>query len=228
MNMPPARVWLYRRPPPSDVAPSACLRPATPRGDPWPRQNPRLRRLDPHRRARPASSPRSPPRRLALADAEVTTISLADYPLPIYNGDLEKEKGIPENAMKLARLIAAPARRLHRDARVQPFAAAAAQEHDRLGQPHQRRDARHPLSSQGLRHRRDVGRADRRRPRARSISGRCWRPARRAILVPEKVEISRAQDAFDEAGRADRRKPPLKTAEGALPQPRRSRAAIAE
>ncbi len=35
---------------------------------------------------------------LALADAEVTHISLADYPLPIYNGDLEDEKGIPENA----------------------------------------------------------------------------------------------------------------------------------
>ena len=32
---------------------------------------------------------------LALADADVTRISLADYPLPIYNGDLEKEKGIP-------------------------------------------------------------------------------------------------------------------------------------
>ena len=44
---------------------------------------------------------------LALADADVTQISLADYPLPIYNGDLEKEKGVPENAKKLARLIAA-------------------------------------------------------------------------------------------------------------------------
>ena len=36
----------------------------------------------------------------------MTRISLADYPLPIYNGDLEKEKGVPENARKLARLIA--------------------------------------------------------------------------------------------------------------------------
>ena len=44
---------------------------------------------------------------IALADAEVTTISLADYPLPIYNGDLEDEKGVPDNATKLARLIAA-------------------------------------------------------------------------------------------------------------------------
>src|SRR5262245_53691547 len=44
---------------------------------------------------------------LALADAEVTKISLADYPLPILNLDIEKEKGVPENALKLARQIAA-------------------------------------------------------------------------------------------------------------------------
>jgi NAD(P)H-dependent FMN reductase len=42
-----------------------------------------------------------------VADTDVTTISLADYPLPIFNGDLEAEKGVPENATKLARLIAA-------------------------------------------------------------------------------------------------------------------------
>ena len=44
---------------------------------------------------------------LTLIDADVTRISLADYPLPIYNGDLEVEKGVPENATKLARLIVA-------------------------------------------------------------------------------------------------------------------------
>jgi NAD(P)H-dependent FMN reductase len=44
---------------------------------------------------------------IALLDTEVTLISLADYPLPLYDGDLEAEKGIPENVLKLARLIAA-------------------------------------------------------------------------------------------------------------------------
>ena len=34
---------------------------------------------------------------LALADADVTRISLADYPLPIYDGDLEASSGAPEN-----------------------------------------------------------------------------------------------------------------------------------
>jgi NAD(P)H-dependent FMN reductase len=44
---------------------------------------------------------------LAMQGAVVTRISLADYPLPILDEDLEKEKGVPENAVKLARLIAA-------------------------------------------------------------------------------------------------------------------------
>ncbi|MGN6142015.1 MAG: NADPH-dependent FMN reductase, partial [Mesorhizobium sp.] len=43
---------------------------------------------------------------LALEGAEVTRLSLADYPLPIMDEDLEKESGIPDNAMKLARQIA--------------------------------------------------------------------------------------------------------------------------
>ena len=44
---------------------------------------------------------------LALQGAEVSRISLGDYPLPIMDQNLEKEKGVPENALKLARQIAA-------------------------------------------------------------------------------------------------------------------------
>lgn len=44
---------------------------------------------------------------LALQGAEVTRISLADYPLPIMDQDLEKEQGVPENAQKLGAMIAA-------------------------------------------------------------------------------------------------------------------------
>ncbi len=32
----------------------------------------------------------------ALADADVTRISLLDYPMPIYDGDLEARSGPPE------------------------------------------------------------------------------------------------------------------------------------
>jgi len=43
---------------------------------------------------------------LALLGADVTLISLGDYPLPIYNGDIEKDEGVPKNAHRLAKLIA--------------------------------------------------------------------------------------------------------------------------
>jgi NAD(P)H-dependent FMN reductase len=46
-------------------------------------------------------------RTLVELGAEVTHISLVDYPLPLMDQDLEKEKGIPENAMKLGRLFSA-------------------------------------------------------------------------------------------------------------------------
>lgn len=46
-------------------------------------------------------------RELAIQGAEVTRISLADYPLPIFDQDMEREKGIPANALQLSRQIAA-------------------------------------------------------------------------------------------------------------------------
>lgn len=42
---------------------------------------------------------------LALLDVNVTLISLADYPLPIYDGDLESKSGMPSNAANLKRMI---------------------------------------------------------------------------------------------------------------------------
>ena len=42
---------------------------------------------------------------LAFIDADVTHISLADYPMPLYNGDLEHSSGQPENAVKLKRMM---------------------------------------------------------------------------------------------------------------------------
>jgi len=42
---------------------------------------------------------------LTLADAEVTRISLQDFPLPIYDADLEAKIGVPANALKLKQMI---------------------------------------------------------------------------------------------------------------------------
>jgi chromate reductase len=39
------------------------------------------------------------------AGAEVTYIDLIDYPLPIYNGDIEQKEGLPDNALKIKELM---------------------------------------------------------------------------------------------------------------------------
>jgi NAD(P)H-dependent FMN reductase len=44
---------------------------------------------------------------LTLADADVTRISLLDYPLPIYDADSAEKSGLPPNAFKLKQLLAA-------------------------------------------------------------------------------------------------------------------------
>ena len=44
---------------------------------------------------------------LSLADADVTRISLLDYPLPIYDADIAERSGPPEHAVKLKRLMCA-------------------------------------------------------------------------------------------------------------------------
>ncbi|WP_454615836.1 NADPH-dependent FMN reductase [Bradyrhizobium cenepequi] len=44
---------------------------------------------------------------LAQAGAEVSRISLADFPLPIYDGDLQAKSGVPKHAVNLKRMIGA-------------------------------------------------------------------------------------------------------------------------
>jgi NAD(P)H-dependent FMN reductase len=44
---------------------------------------------------------------LAQEGAEVTRISLGDFPLPIYDGDLQAKSGVPKNAVNLKRMMAA-------------------------------------------------------------------------------------------------------------------------
>src|SRR6266852_2632427 len=44
---------------------------------------------------------------LTLADADVTRISLLDYPLPIYDADSMEKSGPPQNALRLKQLMCA-------------------------------------------------------------------------------------------------------------------------
>jgi len=41
----------------------------------------------------------------AQAGVDVTRISLGDFPLPIYDGDLQAKSGVPKNAVNLKRMI---------------------------------------------------------------------------------------------------------------------------
>src|SRR6266481_5245793 len=41
----------------------------------------------------------------AQAGVDVTRISLGDFPLPIYDGDLQSKSGVPKNAVNLKRMI---------------------------------------------------------------------------------------------------------------------------
>jgi NAD(P)H-dependent FMN reductase len=43
----------------------------------------------------------------AQAGAEVTRISLSDFPLPIYDGDLQTRSGVPKHAINLKRMMSA-------------------------------------------------------------------------------------------------------------------------
>ena len=42
---------------------------------------------------------------IAQAGAEVTRLSLSDFPLPIYDGDLQAKSGVPKHAVNLKRMI---------------------------------------------------------------------------------------------------------------------------
>jgi len=44
---------------------------------------------------------------IAQSGADVTRISLADYPLPIYDGDLQAKSGVPKHAINLKRMMSA-------------------------------------------------------------------------------------------------------------------------
>jgi chromate reductase, NAD(P)H dehydrogenase (quinone) len=134
---------------------------------------------------------------LALNDADVTLISLADYEMPIYNGDLEKEKGVPENGKKLARQIAA-----HQGVFI------ATPEYNNTIPPLLKNSIdwvsrlkgddiyyRHRVYGIGSSSDGPVGGA-----RALIDLRKSVMNALGAILIPEKVEVGRASQAFDESG----------------------------
>ncbi len=136
---------------------------------------------------------------IALADGDVTKISLSDYPLPIYDGDLEKAKGVPENAQKLARLIAAQdgvfIATPEYNHSLPPLLKNTIDWISRLTGGKHGIDYRHKVYAIGGTSDGPIGGAralgDLRRVLATGVG---------AILCPGKIEVSRAQEAFDDSG----------------------------
>jgi chromate reductase, NAD(P)H dehydrogenase (quinone) len=134
---------------------------------------------------------------LARNDADVTLISLADYPLPIYNADLEKEQGVPENAKKLARQIAS-----HQGVFIAtpeynnslpPLLKNAIDWVSRIGDDEIK--YRHRVFACGSSSPGPFGGA-----RALIDLRKVVLNALGAIIIPYKIEVVRAGEAFDEAG----------------------------
>jgi NAD(P)H-dependent FMN reductase len=135
---------------------------------------------------------------LAVEGAAVTLLSLADYPLPLYNGDMEKNEGFPENAKKLARQVQA-----HQGI----FIATPEYNHslppllknsiDWISRP--KLGAEIPLRGRvyGLGSTSDgyIGGA-----RALIDLRKVLATAVGALTIAEQISISRAQDAFDDSG----------------------------
>jgi chromate reductase, NAD(P)H dehydrogenase (quinone) len=141
---------------------------------------------------------------LALNDADVTRISLADYPLPIFDSDLEKDKGTPENATKLARQIAA-----HQGVfiatpeynnSVPPLLLNTVNWISRI--KNDEIAYRHRVYGLGSTAPGPAGGA-----RALSDLRKIVAPALGAIVIPEKIEIGGAKAAFDESGNFAKHEP---------------------
>jgi len=79
------------------------------------------------------------------AGVDVTRISLADFPLPIYDGDLEAKSGVPRHAANLGRMIGAHQGVLlvtpEYNASIPPLLSNAIDWVSRVQEPHERRGA---------------------------------------------------------------------------------------
>ncbi len=137
-------------------------------------------------------------RELAVAGADVSHISLDDYTLPIYDGDHEEAKGVPENATRLARMIAA-----HQGV----FIATPEYNHslppllkntlDWVSRVRHTGTIPYRYKVYGIGSTSDgfIGGA-----RALIELRKVLATSVRGIVVPDKIEVSRAQMAFDESG----------------------------
>jgi chromate reductase, NAD(P)H dehydrogenase (quinone) len=134
----------------------------------------------------------------AQAGVEVTRLSLGDFPLPIYDGDLQTKSGVPKNAVNLKRMIAAHHGILlvtpEYNSSVPPLLKNAIDWVTRVQDPHETRGQvfrERPFAIASASESRLGG--TRALAALRLILGAC-----QAMVVPNQLALSFADQAYDE------------------------------
>jgi chromate reductase, NAD(P)H dehydrogenase (quinone) len=137
----------------------------------------------------------------ALAGVEATRISLGDFPLPIYDGDLQAKSGVPKNAVNLKRMIAAHHGVLlvtpEYNSSVPPLLKNAIDWVSRVQDPHE-------LRGQAFRERpfAIAAASENRLGGARALAAlRLILSACQALVIPSQLALSFADQAYDEMDR---------------------------
>ena len=138
---------------------------------------------------------------LLRADVGVSRISLGDYPLPIYDGDLEAKSGVPKPAVNLSKMIAAHQGVLivtpEYNSSPPPLLKNALDWVTRVSEPHERR-------GEALRGRAIAlaSASDGRLGGARCLAQlRLMLSGCGAMVIPQQLALSFASDAYDERER---------------------------
>jgi NAD(P)H-dependent FMN reductase len=137
----------------------------------------------------------------AQAGAEVSRISLADFPLPIYDGDLQTKSGVPKNAVNLKRMIG-----IHHgvlivtpeyNSSVPPLVKNAIDWVSRVQDPHETRGQVFRDRAFAI-----AAASDNRLGGTRSLAAlRLILSACHATVVPNQVALSFASEAYDDMDR---------------------------
>jgi chromate reductase len=137
----------------------------------------------------------------AQAGAEVTRISLADFALPIYDGDLQTKSGVPKNAINLKRMIGAHHGVLivtpEYNSSVPPLVKNTIDWLSRVQDAHEVRGQVFRERAFGI-----AAASEGRLGGARSLAAlRLILTACRALVVPNQLALSFASDAYDDMDR---------------------------
>jgi chromate reductase, NAD(P)H dehydrogenase (quinone) len=137
----------------------------------------------------------------AQAGADVTRLSLADFPLPIYDGDLQTRSGVPKHAIDLKRMIGAHHGVLlvtpEYNSSVPPLLKNAIDWVSRVQDPHETRGqvfCNRAFALASASHSRLGG--------ARALGAlRLILSACHALVVPNQLALAFADDAYDDMDR---------------------------